>query len=116
MAFRATPTMLQLLSKGVPVRQGVITTAGASTTNTSTAAPFTIPAGAVVMVIADAACVVAVGVAGLTVNNVYTATNMGVPMAIGVPQIFALRDGPAPDTTIAIMGAAAVNAVVFIMR
>ena len=116
MGFRASSAMMQILSKGVPVRQGVITTAGVSTTNTSTATPFTIPAGAVIMVIADAACVVAVGIAGLSVNNVYTAANMGVPMAIGVPQLFALRDGPTPDTTVAIMGAAAVNAVVFVMR
>jgi hypothetical protein len=100
---------LELVTKlnGVPVRLGVITTAGASTTNASTAAPFTIAGGTVIEVIADAACVITIGA---TANNGYTNAAMGRPMAIGVPQRFVLRD---TDTTIAIMGAGATNAVVF---
>lgn len=102
-------TDLELVTKlnGVPVRLGVITTAGASTTNASTASPFVIPGGTVLEVIADAACVITIGA---TASNGYTNVAMGRPMAIGVPQRFVLRD---TDTTIAIMGAGATNAVVF---
>lgn len=110
MARPGNDLSLALLLNGVPVRAGVITTAGASTTNASTASPFTIAGGSVIEVIADAACVVTIGA---TASNSYTNAAMGRPMAIGVPQRFVLRD---TDTTIAIMGAGATNAVVFVMR
>lgn len=110
MARPGNDLSLALLLNGVPSRLGVITTAGASTTNASTVAPFTIPGGSVIEVIADAACVVTIGA---TASNGYTNAAMGRPMAVGVPQRFVLRD---TDTTIAIMGAGATNAVVFAMR
>lgn len=99
----------ELLLSGVPVRIGVITTAGASTTNATTASAFTIPGGSVLEVIADAACVVTIGA---TASTAYTNAAFGRPCAVGVPQRFVLRNS---DTTIAVAAGAAVNVAVFAM-
>lgn len=100
---------INTLLNGVPVRLGVITTAGASTTNASTAAPFAIVGGSVLEVTADAACVVNVGASA---SNVYTSPVFGRPLAAGVPTRFMLRD---TDTVVAVMGAVAVNVVILVM-
>lgn len=106
----STTSVLELLLNGVPVKLGTITTAGASTTNASTAVPFTVPAGAVVEVVADAACVLTVGAAASTD---YTNAAFGRPLAVGVPQRISLRD---TDTTLAVAAGGAVNVAVFVMR
>lgn len=103
-------SMLTLLLNGVPVRLGVITTAGASTTNASTVAPFTIVGGSVIEVVADAACVLTVGA---TASTSYTNAAFGRPLAVGAAQRIVLQDG---DTTIAVAAAGAVNVAVSVMR
>ena len=110
MARPLTEALATILLSGTPVRAGVITTAGASTTNASTAAPFTLAAGSVIEVIADAACVVTIGASASTS---YTNAAFGRPCAIGVPQRFILRNS---DTTIAVAGAGATNLAVFVMN
>ncbi|HEY1087544.1 MAG TPA: hypothetical protein VGE37_07615 [Archangium sp.] len=107
---RPSGAVLDLLLAGVPVKAGVITTAGASTTNGTTAVPFTLAGGSVIEVVADAACVLTVGgTASTTITN----AAYGRPLAVGVPQRFCLRD---TDTTIAVAGAGATNVAVFVMR
>jgi hypothetical protein len=110
MARPLTEAQATILLNGTPVRAGVITTAGASTTNATTASAFAIPAGSVIEVIADAACVVTIGASASTS---YTNAAFGRPCAIGVPQRFILRNS---DTTIAVAAGVAVNVAVFVMN
>lgn len=95
---------------GVPVRLGVITTAGASTTNASTASPFTVVSGSVLMVTCDATAVFTIGASASTT---YTNAAFGTVMAAGIPRYFVLRT---TDTAIAVAAAAAVNCAVHTME
>lgn len=99
-----------LLLNGVPVKLGVITTTGASTTNATTAVPFTVSGGTVLMVTCDAAAVFTIG---SSASTTYTNAAFGTVMATGVPQKFILRD---TDTTIAVASAVSVNCAVAVMR
>lgn len=109
-ATRPTTDPALTLLNGVPERLGVITTAGASTTNASTASPFTVTGGSVLMVTCDIAAVFTVGA---TASTAYTNAAFGTVMAAGVPRFFILRP---TDTTIAVAAAAAVNCAVHVMR
>lgn len=109
-AARPTTDPALMLLNGVPVRLGVITTAGASTTNATTATPFTITGGTVLMVTCDAAAVVTVG---SSASTTYTNAAFGTVMATGTPRWFILRD---TDTTIAVAASGAVNCAVHVMR
>jgi len=95
---------------GVPVKLGTITTAGASTTNATTATPFTVVGGSVIRVTCDAAAVFTVGSAAATA---YTSASFGSVMAAGVAQTFVLRT---TDTSIAVAAAVAVNCAVSVME
>lgn len=112
-AYAARPTSegaLLLQLNGVPVRLGVITTAGASTTNATTASPFTVTGGTVIRVTCDAAAVFTIG---SSASTSYTNAAFGDVMATGTPRYFVLRE---TDTTIAVAAAAAVNCAVHVMR
>lgn len=111
-AFAARPlpeNILILRLNGVPSRIGVIITAGSSTTNATTATPFTLSGGEVLKVVCDAAAVFGVG---SSVSTTYTNAAFGEPMTAGVAKYFILRD---TDTTIAVAAAASVNCAVFNM-
>lgn len=105
-----TENVLLVRLNGVPVPLGVITTAGASTTNATTASAFTIVGGSVLMVTCDASAVVSVGA---TASVTYTNASFGTVMSSGVPRYFALRDS---DTSMAVAAAAAVNCAVAVMN
>ena len=102
------PALLML--NGVPERIGVITTAGASTTNATTASAFTVFGGTVIMVTCDAAAVFTVG---SSASTSYTNAAFGTVMAAGAPRYFVLRDS---DSTVSVAAAAAVNCAVHVMR
>jgi len=107
---RPTTDPALMLLNGVPVKLGTITTAGASTTNATTASAFTVTGGSVLMVTCDAAAVFTVG---SSASTTYTNAAFGTVMATGVPRFFILRDS---DTTIAVAASAAVNCAVHVMR
>lgn len=107
---RPTTDPALMLLNGVPVKLGTITTAGASTTNATTASAFTVTGGSVLMVTCDAAAVFTVG---SSASTTYTNAAFGTVMAAGVPRFFILRDS---DTTIAVAASAAVNCAVHVMR
>ena len=112
-AFAARPSteaQMLLLLNGAPVRLGVITTAGSSTTNATTASAFTITGGSVLMVTCDAAAVLAVG---SSVSTSYTNSAFGLVMSTGVPRWIIMRD---TDTSLAVAAAATVNCAVHVMR
>lgn len=98
------------LLNGVPVKIGVLTTAGASTTNATTAVPFTVTGGTILKVTCDAAAIITIGSAASTS---YTNAAFGDVMAIGVSKYFVLRPS---DTAIAVAGAGATNCAVFAMN
>lgn len=98
------------LLNGVPVKLGTITTAGTSTTNATTASPFTVTGGNVIKVTCDAAAVFTVG---SSASTTYTNAAFGSVMAAGVAQYFVLRT---TDTAIAVAAAAAVNCAVHTME
>lgn len=95
---------------GVPVRLGVITTTGASTTNATTASAFTVTGGSVLMVTCDAAAVFTVG---SSASTSYTNAAFGTVMAAGVPRYFIMRT---TDTAIAVASAVTVNCAVHEMN
>jgi hypothetical protein len=81
---------------GVPVALGVLTTAGTTISNTTTAAPFTLVGGSVIRVVCDAAAFVRVGT---TASSDYTSAVFGEPMAVGAVRFFVLQMS---DTAIAV--------------
>ena len=81
---------------GVPVALGVLTTAGTTISNSTTAVPFTITGGTVIRVVCDAAAFVRVGT---TASSDYTSAVFGEPMATGAAKWFVLRMS---DTAIAV--------------
>lgn len=103
-------SLLQLLN-GVPVKLGVLTTAGTTISNADTAVPFTVTGGTVLEVVCDAAAFVNIGA---TASSDYTNANFGRPMTVGVSRWFVLRD---TDTAISVdtTGGAA-NCQVSVMR
>lgn len=105
-----TEATLLIQLNGAPVRLGVITTAGASTTNATTASPFTVVGGSALMVTCDAAAVFTIG---SSASTTYTNAAFGTVMATGVPRYFVLRN---TDTAIAVASAAAVNCAVHVMN
>lgn len=98
-----SPLSMQWALYGSPTALGVLTTAGASVNNATTAAPFTLRGGAVVRLVSDLACVVIIGG---TASNVITSAQYGTPLVAGVPLILIV---PEAATQISVMAAAAVN-------
>lgn len=84
------------LLNGVPVKLGVLTTAGTTINNSDTAVPFTVTGGTVLEVVCDAAAFVNIG---STASSDYTNANFGRPMAVGVSRWFVLRT---TDTAISV--------------
>lgn len=94
---------------GEPVRIGVIV-ATTSTTNASTAVPFTIVGGSVLKVICDAAAVVTVGA---TANLTYTNAAFGQPVTAGAAWYVIMGDS---STTLAVVSSSGTaNCAVFNM-
>lgn len=105
-----TEAMLLVRLNGVPAKLGVITTAGVSTTNVTTATPFTVANGSVLKVTCDAAAVFTIG---SSASTSYTNAAFGAVMAAGVAQYFVIRDG---DNTVAVASAVTVNCAVHNMQ
>lgn len=104
---------LFLRLNGTPVRKGVIVSAaGASTTNSSTATPFTITSGDVYEVVCDAA---AFCIEGATASATYTAAAFGVPIPAAGSRFYVFAAGTS-TTTLACAGAAAFNCAAFRME
>lgn len=104
---------LFLRLNGTPVRKGVIVSAaGASTTNSSTATPFTITSGDVFEIVCDAS---AFCVEGATASATYTNAAFGVPISAGSSRSFVFAAGSS-TTTLACAGAAAFNCAAFRME
>ena len=111
--FRAPSEFVMFLRlNGSPTKIGVITSAGASTTNASTATPFTIVGGDTIDILCDAA---AFCIEGATASNTYTAATLGVPQGAGVDR-FWLSKATTATTTFACFGAAAFNCAFFQMQ
>ena len=115
-AFAGRPAQqlnLFLLLNGTPVALGVIVSAaGASTTNASTAAPFTITSGSVLRVVCDIACVLNVGA---TASTTITSSNYGKPCAAGV-ECFVVVPEQTSAITLSMAASGACNANVAVMR
>lgn len=107
----ASEFQLFTLLNGTPVALGVLTTAGTTISNSTTAVPFTVTGGTVLRVVCDAAAFVRIGT---TASSDYTSAVFGEPMPLGVAKWFVLRDA---DTSIAVdtTGGAA-NCNVAVMR
>jgi hypothetical protein len=102
---------LFLLLNGVPVKLGVLTTAGTTINNSDTAVPFTVTGGTVLEVVCDAAAFVNIG---STSSSDYTNANFGRPLTAGVSRWFVLRDS---DTAISVdTTSGAANCQVSVMR
>jgi hypothetical protein len=106
---------LDMLSKGSPDRLGaLVSAAGATINNNTTAAPFVLELGAPLMLVASAQCFVRGGISNAVQADVsHTAANFGIPLAANVPYILILKD---TEAFLAAAGPAAFNLAVFRLR
>lgn len=106
---------LDLLANGSPDRLGaLVSAAGATINNNTTAAPFTLEPGAPLLLVASAQCFVRGGTSAAVQANVsHTDANFGVPLAANTPRIFILKD---TEAFLAAAGPAAFNLAVFRLR
>lgn len=106
MSRPASSFNLDLLINGTPTALGVIASGtGATKNNSDTAAPFTIPSGAVLRLVSDLACVVNVGA---TADNVVTSAVYGWPLVAGVPKVIVMPNSSSA-ILLSVKAAAAVN-------
>ena len=103
--------LMQILN-GSPNRLGVITSASASTTNATTAAPFTITRGESLMVVCDQPAVCRELLVGSAASLTYTSADFGRPMEGGKPW-YVVAGGGSGTTSFACVAAVAFNCVFF---
>lgn len=104
--------LMEILN-GSPNRMGLITSAGASTTNATTAAPFTITRGESIMVQCDiAAFCRELLTASTTVSSSYSSADIGRAVQPGVPW-YVISGGGAGTTSFACTAAGTFNCVFF---
>ncbi len=104
------PMLLRL--NGSPLKIGTIVSAGgASTTNASTGAPFTLQSGDMIDVVCDAA---ATCIEAASASTTITAAGYGVPQASGTERFWILAG--TSSVTFACAGAGAFNCAVFRMQ
>ena len=103
--------LMQILN-GSPNRLGVITSASASTTNATTAAPFTITRGESLMVVCDQPAVCRELLSGTVAATSYTSADFGRPMEGGKPW-YVVAGGGSGTTSFACVAVVAFNCVFF---
>lgn len=104
--------LMQILN-GSPNRLGVITSAGTSTTNATTATPFTIVRGESLMVQCDVAAFCReILTASTTVSSSYSSADIGRAVQAGVPW-YVIAGGGSGTTSFACTASGAFNCVFF---
>jgi len=103
--------LMEILN-GSPNRMGVITSAGASTTNATTAAPFTITRGESLMVVCDQPAFCRELLTGTVASSSYTSADFGRPMEAG-KSWYVIAGAGSGTTSFACVAAVAFNCVFF---
>lgn len=108
-------SQLDLLIRGSPDRLGaLVSAAGATINNNTTASPFVLELGAPLLLVASAQCFVRGGTSNAVQADVsHTAANFGIPLAANTPTVFILKD---TEAFLAAAGPAAFNLAIFRLR